>query len=631
MTKKILLLLLISLSAFSGVNAQIITTLTGNGFGTHTGDGGPATAATLNTPFGVALDSRGNIYVAEYTNYVRKIDHKGIITTIAGGAPMPPTGGPLGDGGPATAAYLDVLYDLALDAADNLYIVDQGLGRIRRVDAATGIISTYAGGGTFLGNGVPATASNLIGMNGITISAAGDMYVAMGPIVRKIDAATGNINTIAGTGTTGYSGDGGPATAAQLWGAFDIAADRAGNLFFTDQNTNCVRRIDTRGIITTIAGNGSVTGGYAGDGGPASGAVFDMPWGITTDQNDNIYVCDIWNGRLRKIDPTTWKIKSVVGCGTTGYGGDGGPATAAFYAPDNVAVDCAGNYYLTGSWDRLRKVTFGHTPYFTATKDSIVGCQNSEFMSIDTLLAAGEKDTLTMLDWTVDVPPVHGTIGGVTYTAPTTKDTIVPRGLYYKPGRGFSGIDSFTMMVGYCSQVADWRKIYVRVKPAPYLAAITGVDSVCTGNTLMLTDATPGGTWGMMHAGANVSNGVVTGVFSGTDSVVYSITDPVTGCNNSTLFGIKVVDCHPGGIKPLTPEGGLSLFPNPAKNMVHVNGAISTAKYKLMDMVGAVLQEGALDGRNNSISLAGLPKGVYLIDLADSYTGERVTRRVVKE
>ncbi len=387
--------------------AGVISTVAGDGTRGFGGDGGPATAAQLNSPSGVALDGAGNLYIADLGNRrIRKVDAAGVITTVAGDG----TQGFGGDGGPATAAQLSFPIDVALDGADNLYIVDGSNQRIRKVDAA-GVISTVAGDGTrgFGGDGGPATAAQLDTPRGVAPDGAGNLYIADGgnnrirkvdsagaistvagggPIgdggaavaaqldwptgvapdgagnlyiadrsnqrIRKVDAA-GVITTVAGDGTRGSSGDGGPAVAAQLFAPRGVAPDGAGNLYIADWGNSRIRKVDPAGVITTVAGDG--TPGYGGDGGAATEAQLNYPIGVALDGAGNLYIADRNNHRIRKVD-AAGAISTVAGDGTNGYGGDGGPAVGAQLSnPQGVAVDGAGNLYIT-DWSnrRIRKV-----------------------------------------------------------------------------------------------------------------------------------------------------------------------------------------------------------------------------------------------------------------------------------
>ena len=214
----------------------------------------------------------------------------------------------------------------------DLFIADQNNSRIRRVDAATGIITTVAGNGVsgYGGDGGPATSASLYQPTGVAVDAAGNVFITDrgNNRVRKVDAATGVITTVAGTGTNGYSGDGGPATGADLAYPTAVAVDAAGDLFIVDLGNSRIRRVDAAtGIITTVAGNGMQA--YGGDGGPATGASLNYPLDVAVDAAGNVFIADYVNHRVRRVDAATGVIATVAGTGVAGYGGDGGPAVSA--------------------------------------------------------------------------------------------------------------------------------------------------------------------------------------------------------------------------------------------------------------------------------------------------------------
>ena len=335
-------------------SAGTITTVAGNGIMGFSGDGGPATGASLYQPERIAVDAVGNIYVADAYNYrIRKVSPAGIITTVAGNGIR----GFSGDGEPATAAELSA-YGVAVDAAGNIYVADWLSKRIRKVSPA-GIITTVAGNGgsRFSGDGGPATGAGLDPV-GVAVDAAGDLYIAdiNNNRIRKVSAA-GTIATVAGNGDGWFSGDGGAATAASLYWPRGVAVDAGGNMYVVDHGNHQIRRVSPAGTITTVAGNGADS--FSGDGGPATAASLWYPFDVAVDAAGNIYVADTWNYRIRKVSPAG-TITTVAGNGVRGFSGDGGPATAAsLNSPFGVAVDAAGNIYVDdGGNHRIREVTF---------------------------------------------------------------------------------------------------------------------------------------------------------------------------------------------------------------------------------------------------------------------------------
>ncbi len=341
----------------SSSSCPIISTVAGTGTAGSTGDGGLATAAKLNNPCGVAVDAAGNVYIADtYNNRVRVIDNStGIINTVAGG------GGSLGDGGLATAAQLNGPWRVAFDGSGNIYIGDRFNNRVRKIDKVTGIINTIAGTGTAgsTGDGGLATAAQLNNPCGVTVDAAGNVYIAdmSNHKIRKIDKVTGNISTIAGTGTAGFSGDNGAATGAQLSYPYGIVFDgTTGNLYIADANNSRIRKIDNTGVISTMAGSGA----SLGDGGPATSAKLNFNDGVAVDAAGNVYTSDENQMRIREVTVSTGIINTIGGNGTQGFSGDGGPAVYATMAfPRDVAIDAAcNNVYIADYLNhRVRKIS----------------------------------------------------------------------------------------------------------------------------------------------------------------------------------------------------------------------------------------------------------------------------------
>ena len=338
--------------------AGTITTVAGTGYGGFSGDGGSATSAGLNVPTGVAVYGPGILYIADfYNDRVRRVDLAGVITTVAGTGST----GFSGDGGLATSARLSGPGVVAVDAVGNLYIADRGNDRVRRVDAETGVITTVAGTGSrgFSGDGGPATSAELNDPVGVVVDGVGNLYIAdmRNHRVRRVDAETGVITTVAGTGSEGFSGDSGPAPSAELRFPSGVVVDGTGNLYIADEGEHRVRRVDLAGVITTVAGTGSE--GFSGDSGPATSAELAFPSGVAVDSAGNLYIADDGNHRVRRVD-LTGTITTVAGTSSRGFSGDGGPATSAeLDGPIGVAVDGAGNLYIAESYNhRVRRVEF---------------------------------------------------------------------------------------------------------------------------------------------------------------------------------------------------------------------------------------------------------------------------------
>jgi sugar lactone lactonase YvrE len=285
-----------------GTSFDVIRGLVNQSTGDFGGDSGPATAARLNLPKWVAVDAAGNLYIADLRNQrVRKVEVSGVITTVAGSGPTGRgKGGFGGDGGKATAALLNSPQGVALDAVGNLYIADNGNQRIRKV-SLDGIITTVAGGGAQpLTEGAAGTAIALSSAWGVTADSAGSLFIADFGLNRILKMRPGGkLSFYAGNGTAGFSGDGGPAAAAQLNDARQIAVDSAGNLFIADRGNQRIRKVSPDGTITTVAGTGKA--GFSGDGGPALAAGLSGPYGVAIDAAGNLFFSDQGNGRVRKV------------------------------------------------------------------------------------------------------------------------------------------------------------------------------------------------------------------------------------------------------------------------------------------------------------------------------------------
>jgi uncharacterized protein (TIGR03437 family) len=328
------------------VSNGVITTVAGNGTGGYGGDNGPATSAQVGEPFGVAVDAAGNLYIADTVNgRIRKVSN-GVITTVAGGVNV------VNDNGPATGAQLNQPQGVAVDAAGNLYIADSN--RLRKV--SNGVIATVAGGGSVADDSGPPTASELWSPGGVAVDGAGAVYIADTSNNRVRKVSNGVISTVAGNGKAGFSGDNGPAANAELSSPHGLAVDSAGALYIADQGNDRIRKV-ANGVITTVAGNGEF--GPGGDNGPATSAQFRWPYSVAVDSAGSLYIADFGNSRIRKVSDGV--ITTVAGNGTYGYSGDNGPATSAqLNGPWSVAVDPAGNLYVADYVNnRIRRISNG--------------------------------------------------------------------------------------------------------------------------------------------------------------------------------------------------------------------------------------------------------------------------------
>jgi uncharacterized protein (TIGR03437 family) len=297
----------------------VITTVagsggTGPGTGGFSGDGGPATSASLNDPSGIVVDASGNLFIADTSdNLICKVSTRGIITTVAGGgSPIYPS---VGDGGPATSASLNYPSGIAVDASGDLFIADTSNNLIRKV-SSSGIITTVAGGGNppypSDGDGGPATSASLKNPSGIGVDTSGNLFIADtgDNLIRKV-SANGIITTVAGGGNPAYPsvGDGGPAISASLSYPGGIAVDASGNLFIADTYDQRIRKVSASGMITTVAGNGSL--GFSGDGGPATSASLNHPSDISTDASGNLFITDSFNNRIREVSASIVPAPSI--------------------------------------------------------------------------------------------------------------------------------------------------------------------------------------------------------------------------------------------------------------------------------------------------------------------------------
>jgi RHS repeat-associated protein len=359
-------------SKLRGASNSVISTVAGTGEAGFGGDGAPALAARLfSTTGGVALGSDGSLYIADVNNHrIRRVSPDGLIHTVAGTSQ-----GFGGDGGSALEARLSLPADVAFGPDGSLYIADAGNNRIRRV-SPDGLIHTVAGTGQsgFGGDGGPALAARLGSPRSVAVGPDRSLYIAdsYNHRIRRV-APDGLIHTVAGTDQAGFGGDGGPALAAQLRYPFDVDIGPDGSLYIADAYNHRIRRVAPDGLIHTVVGTGQA--GFGGDGGPALAAQLRFPHGLAVGPDNSLYIADTYNHRMRRVSPDGL-IRTVAGLGQAGFGGDGGPALAAWLrSPFNAAVGPEGSLYVPDDGNyRIRKLSapwpgFSHDELTIASED----------------------------------------------------------------------------------------------------------------------------------------------------------------------------------------------------------------------------------------------------------------------
>jgi trimeric autotransporter adhesin len=592
--------------------AGIITTIVGDGATGGSGDGGPATASELGRPFRVTMDNKGNLYVASVLfQCICKVDPAGIIHLIGG------TGayglGADGDGGPATAATMTSPCGLAVDTSGNLYFSDISNYRIRKIDMNAGIISNYAANGIagYGGDGGPSTAAKIGNPEGLACDKYGNVLICdpSNNLVRKA-SVSGTMTTFAGQ--TGLFGDGNDAVNAELNYPENLVTDASGNIYIADIGANRVRMINTSGIITTIAGNG--VAGYSGDGGPATSAGLYYPSALAFDHSGNLYICDQGNERIRVVN-SSGIIRSITSGGAAGFAGDGGPAIyAKFHFPTGIAIDAAGNIFICDNNNhRIRKInTSGIINTIAGT--GVVGYSGDGGQATDAALAypadvsVDGRGNLYICDGGNSSIRMVDTAGIIT--------TVAGNGT-----AGFSGDDGLAISAqlhypyGIRSDSAG--NIFISDHENERIRMVTadGFISTVAGN------GTPGfsGDGGapfsaMLNAPSGVALDLQGNLF---------IADAANSRIRKVNLSILAV---PSAAANST---DILVYPNPSTGIVNISNAANST-LTLLDMPGKEVMKRAIVSDKQTISIAGLANGVYILRLVND-RGDKKIMKLVKE
>jgi len=531
--KKCTIVLLIVTLISAVTNAQRITiTVAGNGVAGYTGDGGPGRQAEINDAQYICSDLAGNMYFSSLGRIREVAATTGIITTIAGG------GTSTADGIPATSAAITPL-SICVNATGDVFFVTGT--KIKKIDATTNTITTYAGTGNmgYSGDGGPATNAKFSSITGICTDALGNILLvdAGNNRIRKIAAGTGIVTTFAGTGINGYYGDGGPATAASLSSPFYICSNPIGDIYFTDQSAVYIRRINAiTGIITTYAGGG---GSIVGD--VAMNTLLGGVSGMAFDANYNLCFNEI-SCSCRKIDHFTDSVQYIGGnFAMESFRDDTNSLYAWMDTQYGMTTDAKNNIYIADYGNsRIRKLVYLTSKPSFAYGDfqSVNPCPGYPFV-LNSQMAVADLDLGQTETWTVITPPVNGTLAGFPATAASkgNAELAMPSGLSYLASSTFSGTDSFRVRVSD-GTLADTVTIYVSVQLSSP-ATITGSTSICTGLTGTVVGSVPGGIWSATNSAVAIDSvtGDINAMTPGIDTIIYNRVVP---CALTTTFTVTV-------------------------------------------------------------------------------------------
>ncbi|MBL8189457.1 MAG: hypothetical protein JNK38_15715 [Acidobacteria bacterium] len=444
---------------------SVLVTVAGTGTNGFSGDNGAAITANISRPIRMTFDAAGNLYFADLNNHrVRRVAANGVITTVAGNG----TVGFSGDNGPALSAQLNQPLGVALDRNGNLLIADWGNNRIRRVNVATGVITTIAGTGEvgFNGDGGAATNARINNPENVFVDKDNNIFIADfgNHRVRKIAANGGTISTVAGNGSSGFSGDGGPATAAMISNPTDVAVDDAGNIYICAAGNNRIRKVTTDGVINTIAGNGNTA--YNGDNILATAAALSNPQSVALDAAGNLYIADRGNSRLRKVTVSSGSITTLAG-GSGGFSPDGSSTSLArLNQPTGVALDAAGNVVFSDRDNfRIRRIInalSGDTvlPTVAISSPAPAGSFTATTNPIALSGTATDNGAVTIVRWSNDRGGSGVAIGTAAWTIPSV--TLLP------------GVNNLTITAWDASGNAGSALLMVTYQPPQIVVTIAG-------------------------------------------------------------------------------------------------------------------------------------------------------------
>ena len=545
------------------VSTGVITAVAGTGTTSYSGDGGAATSALLYFPSGLAIDTSDKIYIADYSNYVIRKVSSGVITTVAGQNSV-------GDGASSSSAIIRNPAGLHVDSSNNLYIADTYGCRVRQVSPTTGIISTIAGTG-YCGTSadlIAATSAMLSWAYGIATDSNNNVYIGQYDDYKLRKVSSGIIATIAGTGTSGFSGDDGQGTSAKINSVLSVAVDSSNNVYFTDTVNNRIRRIDaSTKVITTVAGSSTSTG-YTGDGGAATSATLYYPQGLGFDATGTyMYISDTYNHVIRCVTLSTNIITTIAGTGSTGYSGDGGPATDAklFYV-GGVTVDSSNDIIIADSANnRVRKIdsttgiitTIAGNGVTGYSSDNVAGTTTSLFYPQDVAVdSSGNIYVAEVYNYRIRKLVYHETS-----TSSLMIDTVAGTG----SGDG-AAATSAMLNSPHGLKVDSSGNLYIcdynngrirKVTTAGIISTVAGTGYAGnTGNTGQATSATLNGPWGIGLDSSNnmyiadlgnhvirkvtVSTGIIT-VVAGKGSSVGTVSDNIAATSSKLYFPSDIV------------------------------------------------------------------------------------------